>query len=99
MTRWAPRPITLRQLQYLLAMVEFKDFRRAAEACAVAQPSLSAQVTQLEAALGVAVFERSTREVTVTRAGATVPEISTELRAKFPRFEVAVGQGLLLASW
>ncbi|GAC1347803.1 MAG: LysR substrate-binding domain-containing protein [Myxococcales bacterium] len=72
MSRWSPHPITLRQLQYVLAVAEHRSFRRAAEACAVAQPSLSAQVAQLEAALGVRVFERLSRGVVVTGPGAAV---------------------------
>ena len=74
MSRWSPLPVTLRQLQYVLAVAEFGSFRRAAEACAVAQPSLSTQVAQLEAALGVTIFERLTRGVVVTAAGAPVLE-------------------------
>jgi LysR family hydrogen peroxide-inducible transcriptional activator len=72
MSRWSPHPVTLRQLQYVLAVAELKSFRRAAEACAVAQPSLSAQVTQLESALGVRLFERLPRGLIVTEAGAAV---------------------------
>ena len=74
MNRWAPHPLTLRQLQYVLAVAEFRSFRRAAEACAVAQPSLSAQIAQLEAALGVALFERLPRGVAITQAGSAVLE-------------------------
>src|SRR4051794_6144015 len=70
--RWSIHAFTLRQLQYALAIAEHKNFRKAAEACAVAQPSLSAQVAQLEAALGLTLFERSARGVTVTRAGSSV---------------------------
>jgi LysR family hydrogen peroxide-inducible transcriptional activator len=72
MSRWSPHPVTLRQLQYVLAVAEFKSFRKAAEACAIAQPSLSAQVAQLESALGVQIFERLPRGVEVTEAGAAV---------------------------
>lgn len=72
MARMAPHPITLRQLQYVLAVAEHRGFRKAAEACAVAQPSLSAQVAQLESALGVTLFERLPRGVVVTEAGAAV---------------------------
>src|SRR5258708_3571891 len=67
--RWAPHPCTLRQLQYAAAIAETRSFRRAADLCAVSQPSLSAQVAQLERALGVQLFERSRRHVLVTRAG------------------------------
>ena len=74
MRRWAPHPLNLRQLQYALAVAELKSFRKAAEACAVAQPSLSQQIAQLEAALGVRLFERLSRGVVVTEAGAAILE-------------------------
>lgn len=64
----------MRQLQYLLAVAEFRNFRRAAEACAVAQPSLSAQIAQLESALGLVIFERAARGVSITKAGVAVLE-------------------------
>ena len=67
--RSAPHPFSLRQLQYALAIADALSFRKAAERCRVAQPSLSAQVAQLEAALGVRLFERDRRHVLVTEAG------------------------------
>jgi LysR family hydrogen peroxide-inducible transcriptional activator len=67
--RWSPFPCTLRQLQYVVAIAETRSFRRAAELCAVSQPSLSAQVAQLEQALGVRLFERTKRRVLPTHAG------------------------------
>lgn len=67
-----PHPFTLRQLQYLVAVAEQRNFRKAAELCHVAQPSLSAQIAALETALGVALFERSPRAVLLTEAGAEV---------------------------
>ncbi len=68
----APHPFTLRQLQYALAIHDRGSFRAAAEACHVAQPSLSAQVAQLEDALGVVLFERDRRRVLPTPAGAVL---------------------------
>jgi LysR family hydrogen peroxide-inducible transcriptional activator len=70
----APHPITLRQLQYLVAVAEHRSFRRAAESCRVAQPSLSAQVAQAEEALGVQLFERDRRRVLLTQAGRAIVE-------------------------
>ncbi len=70
MSRWADLPFSVRQLQYVVAVAELGGFRKAADACGVAQPSLSAQVAQVEAVLGVQVFERSSRSVRVTAAGA-----------------------------
>ncbi len=66
---WSPHPFTLRQLQYAVAVAELLSFRKAAERCAVSQPSLSAQLAQLEDALGVRLFERSSRRVLLTSAG------------------------------
>ena len=68
---------SLRQLQYALAVAETRNFRRAAEQCAVAQPSLSSQVAALEEALGAKLFERDRRRgVLLTPAGeALLPRI------------------------
>jgi len=68
----APLPVTLRQLQYVVAVADLGGFRKAAEACHVAQPSLSAQVAQVEGALGVRLFERNRRQVRVSAAGAAL---------------------------
>jgi LysR family hydrogen peroxide-inducible transcriptional activator len=62
-------PFSLRQLQYAVAVAEARGFRSAAERCHVSQPSLSAQIAQLEGVLGVRLFERDRRRVLVTPAG------------------------------
>lgn len=66
---YSPHPFSLRQLQYVLAIADTLSFRRAAEACHVSQPSLSAQVAELEDKLGVRLFERDRRRVLLTPAG------------------------------
>jgi LysR family hydrogen peroxide-inducible transcriptional activator len=63
-------PVSLRQLQYIVAVAEHGSFSRAADACHVAQPSLSAQVGVAEQALGVQLFERTGRRVRVPQAAA-----------------------------
>ncbi len=62
-------PFTLRQLQYVAAVASLKSFRRAAEACAVSQPALSAQLAQVERALGLVLFERGRGGALLTRQG------------------------------
>jgi LysR family hydrogen peroxide-inducible transcriptional activator len=64
--------LSLRQLQYVVAVAETLGFHRAAERCHVSQPTLSAQVQQVEEVLGVALFERDRRRVLVTAAGEQV---------------------------
>ncbi|MBP0491977.1 LysR substrate-binding domain-containing protein [Pararoseomonas indoligenes] len=61
--------MNLRELQYLVALADHRNFRRAAEACSVAQPTLSTQIRKLEDELGVALFERTRRKVMLTPAG------------------------------
>lgn len=63
--------ITIRQLEYLMALAEQEHFGRAAEQCFVTQPALSAQMAQLERTLGVQLVERG-RKVTLTPAGEIV---------------------------
>src|SRR5262249_10832078 len=60
-----------RQLQYFVAVAEELNFTRAAERLHVVQQWLSTAIAQLEAALGIRLFERTTRSVTLTSAGAT----------------------------
>lgn len=66
--------LTLKQLQCLLAVEEAGHFRRAAERCGLAQPSLSVQIQNLEAALGVQLVERSRSGVALTPAGREIAE-------------------------
>src|SRR2546423_4633759 len=63
---------SLRQLEYAVALADTLNFRRAAERCHVSQPSLSAQLAQLEEALGIRLFERDRRRVLITGAGRAV---------------------------
>ncbi len=70
--RLTPTAVSLRQLQYIVAVADHHGFGRAAEVCHVSQPSLSAQVALAEEALGVQIFERDRRGVRVSGAGATI---------------------------
>jgi LysR family hydrogen peroxide-inducible transcriptional activator len=70
--RLSPHPFTLRQLQYVVAVADEKSFRRAAALCHVSQPSLSAQIAQVEDAIGAQLFERDRRHVRLTPAGEDV---------------------------
>ena len=64
----------LRQLSYVIAIVDTGTFTGAARAMQVAQPSLSQAVRTLEAELGVELFHRGARSVTLTAAGEALVE-------------------------
>ncbi|OBK21483.1 LysR family transcriptional regulator [Mycobacterium asiaticum] len=61
--------MNLQQLRYVLAVAETRSFTRAAETLFVVQSALSQQVRKLEDELGVSVFNRTTRSVSLTPAG------------------------------
>lgn len=61
----------LRQLEYLVALARERHFARAAAACFVSQPSLSAGIRRLEAELGVPVIRRGNRFQGLTPKGNT----------------------------
>ena len=60
---------TLRQLQFLTALADHGSFSRAAEACLVAQPTLSAAIKEIESLIGTRLVERSGRTSRLTSAG------------------------------
>jgi LysR family carnitine catabolism transcriptional activator len=59
----------LRHIEAFLAVARLGHFTRAAAALHVSQPALTVQVRQLEAALGVRLFDRNNRRVALTQAG------------------------------
>lgn len=59
----------LNDLQAFCALVEHKSFRAAADAIYISQPALSRRIDKLEGALGVKLFERTTRRVSLTMVG------------------------------
>jgi len=63
---------TLRQLQYIVAVADMGKFRDAAELLSVSQPSLSEQISDAEAQLGVTLIERA-------RTGAVLTPIGEEI--------------------
>jgi LysR family hydrogen peroxide-inducible transcriptional activator len=64
--------MTLTELKYIVAVARARHFGHAAEACFVAQPTLSVAIKKLEDELGVTLFERGGSEVSVTPIGAQI---------------------------
>ncbi|MFF5932350.1 LysR family transcriptional regulator [Streptomyces sp. NPDC012508] len=60
----------LQQMRYVVAVAETNSFTRAAERCLVVQSALSHQIARLERELGARLFDRTSRRVRLTPAGA-----------------------------
>jgi LysR family hydrogen peroxide-inducible transcriptional activator len=64
--------LSLRDLEYAVAVARERHFGRAAERCGVSQAALSEQVRKLEGVLGVTLFERTKRRVEPTARGLAI---------------------------
>ncbi len=71
--------MNLRDLQYLIAVADLRNFSQAADHCCVSQPTLSNQIRKLEETLGVVVFERSNKRVMVTETGEQIIAIARKI--------------------
>ena len=60
---------TFKQLRYLIALGEHMHFGKAAEACFVSQSAFSVAIRELESTLGVQLFDRTNKRVTITAMG------------------------------
>ena len=66
--------LTLQQLEYILAVNQFRHFAKAAEYCRVTQPTLSAMIQKLEEELDTRIFDRSQQPVCPTPVGIHIIE-------------------------
>ncbi len=73
---------TLRQLSFLVALAEHRNFSRAAEAMSVTQSTLSAGIQELENLLGTPLVERTKRMVRLTRLGEAVVQRAETILAE-----------------
>ena len=74
--------IKLKQLTYLESLARHRHFGRAANECSISQPALSVQISQLEARLGVILFERGRNGAIITPDGIEVVQRAREILEK-----------------
>jgi DNA-binding transcriptional LysR family regulator len=80
----------LRDLKILVTVVEERNFTRAGEKMFIAQPSISKSIQRLEEELGVILFDRRMRDVTLTDVGKIVYEHSSEILALAKRMQIGI---------
>lgn len=61
--------MNIQQLKYIVAIDRLRNFARAADACNISQPTLSAMLAKLEEELDVRIFDRANKVVKPTSAG------------------------------
>lgn len=72
--------ITLKQMDYALAVAKHLHFKKAAEECFISPSTLSNAITEMEKELGFQIFERSNKKVIVTNLGIEVLEKAQSIR-------------------
>ena len=68
--------MNLRDLGYIVAVADLKNFSRAAEQSAISQPTLSTQIKKVEDYLGVQIFVREKNTVSITELGEEIIQVA-----------------------
>ena len=84
---------SLQQLRYLVAVSDTLHFRRAAELCHVTQPTLSAQLRELELRLGVTLVERGKSRVMMTPIGSEIADRAQRIMREVEEIRVTARRG------
>lgn len=61
--------MSIQQIRYILAVNELNNFGLAAEKCFITQSTLSTMIAKFEAEVGIVIFDRKTKPVTITKEG------------------------------
>jgi LysR family hydrogen peroxide-inducible transcriptional activator len=84
--------ITLTQLEYIVAVEKFGNFRMAAKSCHVTQPTLSMQIQKLEDDLGVTIFDRGVQPIQATPIGQKIIDQSRVVLSQSARINAIIDE-------
>ncbi|MBS9464202.1 LysR family transcriptional regulator [Flagellimonas sp. 389] len=84
--------MTITQLQYVLAVAEYKNFTLAAEKSFVTQPTLSMQIQKLEDELDILIFDRGKKPISITEVGEKIVAQAKNIVAEAERIKDIVDQ-------
>ena len=68
-----------RDLEYLVCLADLGHFGKAADVCCVSQPALSMQIKKFERYLGIQLFERTNKSVSLTDAGVSIVALARQI--------------------
>ena len=78
--------MNFRQLEYIIAVDRYRNFKRASIACNVAQSTLSKEIQRLESEFDIIVFDRSRQPVVPTIKGLEIIQKAKEIRFQQKEF-------------
>lgn len=87
--------MNLRDLNYLIAVADCKNFSQAASQCAIGQPTLSVQIKKLEDYLDVPLFVRNKNQVDITEIGEQVVQVARRIVADAEQIRMIAAQAQL----
>lgn len=82
--------MTLQQLRYIVDINRYRSFAKAADACGISQPTLSAMLVKLEEELDVKIFERTNKKVEPTSIGEKIIQQAEKTIVEAGRIEELV---------
>ena len=80
--------ITLKQINYAIAVAETLHFKKAAEKCFVSPSTLSNAITEMESQLGLKIFERDNKKVIVTNLGKSIIEKAKNIKNEIEKLSI-----------
>ncbi|MDX1653006.1 MAG: LysR substrate-binding domain-containing protein [Brumimicrobium sp.] len=82
--------VSLAQIDYILALLEYRNFQKASEACFVTQPTLSMQVKKAEEILGNNLINRDTNPLSLTTFGQEIIPYLLKIKEEYESLRVSV---------